>query len=1539
MFREEQLVTINGIQVSHNGFKNLDFETSKFSDSFMAIRGFGTSLNEGNLNTIDTLSLEFFIDVSELKEFAYVYSLFKAFGALPIKNKYILDKLKSSLAVERSIVDFKESDKVKKEIDHLIVFLERMSITSLEKTNNGYAVKMIFSLHKDAFNKEEYEAFNNMYNSWNAETGFESICMPAIETQMLNLNGKLTGSMKINIYNIEKLNAKHKQDLMINAHGQLANAKDKDEAVEKINVRYKNLVQFEDLDTKKTIIIENKHITQIELITNNHISNVPLKGEPVGIKSFLGMGASNFTVKMIFDERDSELLEELKTLSDINVSNYKIELEQPLVNMFDFHSATITNMMFNNIESANGVMVTITFRINSYNFFDSDKLNINKNFDMIQYKKLNANNMLSGFYMESIIEYLLLNGRAIGENLINPNFTDYNRKVYKTPLNNMLFTEVENHISGDITSGDIKTKVRTYFAEHLGLYNSWVTCFGAIPTSRENKSWDNITKNSDISNPNAPNAFIKAFGLGDIDYFNDNFNINEFSYTTFLNLVALIKPESDVFFEHKYSPKYTHEFQLGNLEKIGMIYTYADLIASHSILSNDTVKKQMQKHFNTNADLTSRLYKLFLNELMSQLFNTKQSMQDATSSIVYGGALKELYIKMFHILNFSNESVIQKLLDEHGLCYANDTIDFKKIHKYIEDIFEFIYSQFQKSLKDDIFIELIAQDVVSYYRTANRSFNNDYHQTILETGAIINTLSKAYKKAYDNNRNEVINQIYDIFLAKTSFALSVIYNNKESYDFFKNKMDKEYYIKIVLLSSAILGFLALRIPERTDEFGIIFNNTASKISNKFAEFLSKANIIDKKRNKSIVTNFKKNVTYSYYKELIPWNNLLSGKDNTQHDINKDFIFFYGERIETKNPEQFINITFEESINNSMIKKGKQDFQHFIQNARRSFVKGDKYSDWDPIQYSTINNGTYGLNKLISLPTFGEAIMRDGDKISPIMKRRIIGNRDPFMDLEKISNIVHDSTSKIMPDYDILFNHLEYESNNTGAYNKVNLSVIFSMNNMVNVSVSKNSTTKIKTAFVRIVDMNREIIENFSDSSISLYSSIDGKIKLFNINLGDKIEINLGYSNAKKNVFKGYVDKITYVNNILEFACSDDASALYSYHIDQMNLNGIGHNGVKNVTRQIKVAWSYVKGSISSNKAISAQEYINNTIKYQFYNKHLFNYLDNDVNYKYYLPGVQDEGATMFNATIGAFIELPSNIKKIFNGSSFYNQYNLLTIHKMDNEALTTAFGGLSTRKDSLSIEVTPETFVNVNNLDRDYETYGIYFDRKKLNKDSYQESETNQDVISENKVINKKSIEDLINEDIQTNDKTVVTIENTDFHMPTTGNKIVSIYNEARKNKKNEIRYHQGIDISPKSPSALDKQLYAIADGVVVAKGVISGAGNTIKIYHKNLSLMTVYYHMASPSPLKLQDKVKRGDIIGTMGNTGGNYATHLHFETHVNGKLIDPMEILGYNNFIFDWNQIGQTALVHSKYAKWIQSAQYIKEYKKKVEEKRKSK
>ena len=94
---EEKIVKINDIEISKStGFKNLQFETSRYSDGLNTIRGFGDMLNEQNLNNIDTVSIDFILNDYELKDLAYIYCLFKANGILPVENEYLLKKIKST---------------------------------------------------------------------------------------------------------------------------------------------------------------------------------------------------------------------------------------------------------------------------------------------------------------------------------------------------------------------------------------------------------------------------------------------------------------------------------------------------------------------------------------------------------------------------------------------------------------------------------------------------------------------------------------------------------------------------------------------------------------------------------------------------------------------------------------------------------------------------------------------------------------------------------------------------------------------------------------------------------------------------------------------------------------------------------------------------------------------------------------------------------------------------------------------------------------------------------------------------------------------------------------------------------------------------------------------------------------------------------------------------------------------------------------------------------------------------------------------------
>lgn len=91
----------------------------------------------------------------------------------------------------------------------------------------------------------------------------------------------------------------------------------------------------------------------------------------------------------------------------------------------------------------------------------------------------------------------------------------------------------------------------------------------------------------------------------------------------------------------------------------------------------------------------------------------------------------------------------------------------------------------------------------------------------------------------------------------------------------------------------------------------------------------------------------------------------------------------------------------------------------------------------------------------------------------------------------------------------------------------------------------------------------------------------------------------------------------------------------------------------------------------------------------------------------------------------------------------------------------------------------------------------------------------------------------------------------------------------------NKWEFHKGIDIISDS---LD--IIAVADGVVVdcKTGINSGAGNYVALQHEG-GWVSLYYHLKSYN-VKKGDKVKMGQTIAVMGNSGGRYGVHLHFMT-----------------------------------------------------------
>ena len=98
-------------------------------------------------------------------------------------------------------------------------------------------------------------------------------------------------------------------------------------------------------------------------------------------------------------------------------------------------------------------------------------------------------------------------------------------------------------------------------------------------------------------------------------------------------------------------------------------------------------------------------------------------------------------------------------------------------------------------------------------------------------------------------------------------------------------------------------------------------------------------------------------------------------------------------------------------------------------------------------------------------------------------------------------------------------------------------------------------------------------------------------------------------------------------------------------------------------------------------------------------------------------------------------------------------------------------------------------------------------------------------------------------------------------------------------------RLHGGVDIC----NSTGTPIYAADGGTVVFSGYNNnGYGYLVKIDHGN-GLLTFYAHNSSLL-VKEGDKVFKGQPIAKMGNTGRSTGTHLHYEVHLNGTKVDPM-------------------------------------------------
>jgi murein DD-endopeptidase MepM/ murein hydrolase activator NlpD len=103
-------------------------------------------------------------------------------------------------------------------------------------------------------------------------------------------------------------------------------------------------------------------------------------------------------------------------------------------------------------------------------------------------------------------------------------------------------------------------------------------------------------------------------------------------------------------------------------------------------------------------------------------------------------------------------------------------------------------------------------------------------------------------------------------------------------------------------------------------------------------------------------------------------------------------------------------------------------------------------------------------------------------------------------------------------------------------------------------------------------------------------------------------------------------------------------------------------------------------------------------------------------------------------------------------------------------------------------------------------------------------------------------------------------------------------------------RWHEGIDIAAPHGTPI----MASGDGLVTFSGYRSGYGNMLILDHGN-GFSTVYAH-CSAIFVEEGRRVNRGMIIAAVGNTGRSTGPHLHYEIHVDGVPVNPLNYIVEN-------------------------------------------
>lgn len=123
--------------------------------------------------------------------------------------------------------------------------------------------------------------------------------------------------------------------------------------------------------------------------------------------------------------------------------------------------------------------------------------------------------------------------------------------------------------------------------------------------------------------------------------------------------------------------------------------------------------------------------------------------------------------------------------------------------------------------------------------------------------------------------------------------------------------------------------------------------------------------------------------------------------------------------------------------------------------------------------------------------------------------------------------------------------------------------------------------------------------------------------------------------------------------------------------------------------------------------------------------------------------------------------------------------------------------------------------------------------------------------------------------------------------MPAAGN-VTSGYGYRPDPVTGEIAFHDGYDIA----NEIGTPVYASADGIVRVTGYMQNYGISVVIDHPENGLETIFAHLSN-YVVYPDKRVKRGDFIGCIGNSGKSTGPHLHYEIRDNNHPVNPKSFI----------------------------------------------